>query len=259
MKNVPKISVIIPSFNKVKYIGKTLDSIVDQKYPDLEVIIQDGASTDGTLDIIKRYAKKYPKIIRWESKKDKGQVDAINKGMRKSSGDILAFLNADDIYEKSALSSVAEAFKSHSDAIWFAGQGKVIDGKGLEIAKPVTWYKNILLSINSRFFVLVTNYLMQPSVFLTRRAYKEYGPFSGTKDFVIEYDLWLRLSSKQMPIIVKKNLSKFRIEPDSITKKRFSDILDQDKKIIEKYTNNYLILFLHELNNFGRSIIGKFI
>ena len=74
----PKFSIVIPSYNKVRFIGQTLDSIVDQKYLNLEVIIQDGGSTDGTLEIIEEFARKYPNIIKYESKKDKGQLDAIN-------------------------------------------------------------------------------------------------------------------------------------------------------------------------------------
>lgn len=259
MKNVPKISIVIPSYNKGKFIGRNLDSIIDQKYPNLEIIIQDGESTDGTLDIIKRYAEKYPKIIRWESKKDKGQLDAINKGMRKSTGDILAFLNADDIYEKLALSTVANAFESNPDALWFAGRGKIIDGKGSEIAKPITWYKNLLLSINLRLFLLVTNYLMQPSIFLTREAFVKYGPFTGTKDFVTEYDMWLKLTAIRMPVIIDNNLSKFRIEPFTITKTMYKKLLSEDKKIVNKYTENVFIIFLHDFHNIVRSIIGNYI
>jgi glycosyltransferase involved in cell wall biosynthesis len=91
----PKISVVMPSFNKASYIEKTLDSIFDQKYPNLEVVIQDGGSTDGTLEIISGFIQKYPKLIRLESKKDKGQLDAVNtKGS--AGGEIFTFINADD-------------------------------------------------------------------------------------------------------------------------------------------------------------------
>ncbi|MCX6704657.1 MAG: glycosyltransferase, partial [Candidatus Woesebacteria bacterium] len=182
----PKISVVIPSYNKVKFIGKTLDSIFDQKYLNLEVIIQDGGSNDGTIGIIERFAKKYPSRIRWESKKDKGQLDAINEGLGKATGEILTFINADDCYLLGAFAAISEAYIRHRNALWFAGRGVVIDKNGKEIAKVVTWYKNLLLSLNSKFYLLVTNYLMQPSVFLTRSAWGKFGPFTGTSDFVME-------------------------------------------------------------------------
>jgi glycosyltransferase involved in cell wall biosynthesis len=106
MKDLPKISIVIPSFNKKKFIGATLESIFSQNYPNFEVIIQDGASTDGTLEITEKFAKKYPQVVNWESKKDKGQTDAINKGLKKAKGEILTYINADDIYIKGALKKV---------------------------------------------------------------------------------------------------------------------------------------------------------
>ena len=254
----PKISIVIPSYNKVRFIGKTLDSIFSQEYPNLEVIIEDGNSDDGTLKIIKEYANKY-KSIKWESKKDKGQLDAINKGLKKAKGDIATFINADDIYAKNSFSDVSDTYRNNPDALWFAGRGTVINGEGKEIAGIVTWYKSLLLSLNHKSLILILDYLMQPSVFLTKKAYLKYGPFTGTNDFVTEYDLWLRLANVRMPIIIDKTLSRFRIEPSTKTKTMFKSLLAEDKKIVKKYTANLLILFLHDLHNLGRTVIGTFI
>ena len=252
----PKISIIIPSYNKARFIGKTLDSIVKQKYSNFEVIIQDGGSTDGSLDIIKEYALKYPGVSKWESKKDKGQLDAINIGMRKASGEILTYINADDIYLPGAFGEVVRLYSENRDAYWFSGRGKVINDKGKEIAKPVTSYKNFLLSLNTPFLLLVTNYLMQPSVFIIKEAWKEFGPFAGTTDFVMEYDLWLKLAWKKMPITTDKYLSGFRIEPNTITKTMTEKLLLEDEKIVRKYTSSSFVLFLHKLHNYGRKFIG---
>src|SRR3990167_10909805 len=103
----PKISVIIPSLNKAKFISQTLKSIFDQGCSGLEVIIQDGESSDGTLEIIKKFAGRYP--VKWESKEDKGQLDAINKGLSKATGEILTYINADDFYEEGVFKAVAHA------------------------------------------------------------------------------------------------------------------------------------------------------
>lgn len=249
----PKITVVIPSYNKVKYIKKTLDSIFDQKYPNLEVIVQDGGSTDGTLQIIKKYN------VKLESKKDGGQLDAIKKGMNKATGDILSFINADDYYEEDAFKLISELYLNNPNALWFAGQGRVVNEDNVEIAKAFSLYKNRLLSLNMNFYLQVTNYLMQPSVFFTKKAYKNYGPFTGTSKFVMEYDFWLRLARVQMPIVINKVVSNFRIEKDTKTKVMFNEILDEDEKIIRKYTNNSLILLLHSLHNNGRKIVGRFV
>jgi len=251
----PKISVVIPSYNKARFIGQTLDSIVDQEYSSFELIIQDGGSNDGTVEIIKKFAEKYS-YIRWESKKDKGQLDAINKGLGKATGEVLTFINADDVYESGALDTIVKAYMENPDALWFAGRGKVINDKNNEIAKVVTIYKNFLLSLNSRFCLLVTNYLMQPSVFITRKAWKKFGPFTGTTNFVMEYDLWLKIAGHKMPVVTDKYLSTFRIEPTTITKTQTEKLLSEDEKVVGKYTKNFVILFLHKLHNYGRRLIG---
>ena len=251
----PKISIVIPSYNKVKFIGLTLESIFSQNYPDLEVIVQDGGSADGTAEVIKKFALKYPAIIKYESKKDKGQLDAINKGLGKATGEILTFINADDVYEPGALDSVAESYVGNSNALWFAGRGKVINSNGREITKTVTWYKNFLLSINFRLNLLVINYFVQPSIFITRKAWKQFGPFTGTNNFVMEYDLWLKLAAISMPVIIDKYLSSFRLSGENISSTSFKNTLKEDFRIVKKYTGNPLILFLHELNNWGRVLV----
>lgn len=253
----PLISVIIPSLNKVKYIGKTLDSIVNQNHQSLEVIIMDGGSTDGTPKVVEKYAKKYPEVVRYESRKDKGQWDAINKGFRKARGKILTFINADDIYIDGAFTEVERMYRLNVDALWFAGKGNVIDAKGSEIALWSTWYKNIYLFINTRFLLLVLNYLMQPSVFITKKAWDRFGPFTGTKNFVMEYDLWLKISKVKMPVVTGKYLSRFRIESETITKKSSELLLAEDEKIIRRYTDNPITLFLHKLHNLGRLMVSK--
>lgn len=255
----PKISIVIPSYNKARFISQTLDSIVAQKYPNLEVIIQDAGSTDGTLEIVKRYARKHPKVFMWESKKDNGQHDAINKGLDKATGEIVTFINADDIYMEGAFHEVAATYEKNPQSLWFAGNGIVIDSKGREIAKAVTFYKSLCLFLNFHFSLLIFNFLMQPSVFLTREAYVKFGPFTGTSDYVTEYDLWLRLSQIQMPIVINPALTKFRIESTTKTQQMSKELLKEDEKIAMKYTKNYIILALHKLHNIGRLIIGGWI
>lgn len=257
MKNLPLISIIIPSFNKVDYISETLKSIIDQNYPDLEVIIQDPGSTDGSLDIIKLYEKKYPKIFRLFNEKDKGQLDAINIGLSKAKGDILTYINADDVYEKGALRVVGEYFSKHPETLWLAGNGRVIDKNGKEISGWVTTYKNLLLNLKSYILLLVVNYLIQPSVFLNKSAWEKYGPFKGDTKFIMEYEMWLRMGKDQMPMVSNKTLSSFRIPEKSISRNEFEKTLDADLNIVKQYTNNSLILFFHHLHNLGRKFVVK--
>ena len=106
-----KFSIITPSFNQAEFLEQTIKSVVSQKV-NLEYFIQDGGSTDGSVDIIKKYAEKYS-FISWQSKKDKGQTDALNQGLKKCTGDIIAYLNSDDYYLPDALEKVEKYFESH--------------------------------------------------------------------------------------------------------------------------------------------------
>jgi glycosyltransferase involved in cell wall biosynthesis len=252
---LPKISIVIPSYNSVLYIEGTLKSIASQKYPNLEVIIQDGGSTDGTLDLIEKFANKYSKIINYESKKDNGQVDAINKGLKKATGDILTYINSDDIYKKDALLTVGKYFSNKPKTLWLAGRGEIMDRKGNIRWNSSTSYKNYLLNKNKYCHLLMVNYLMQPSVFLSKEAYKKYGPFTGTKKFVMEYDLWLKIGKDSMPRVINKTLSVFRLSGKNISSLAFKNTLKEDFKIVKNYTNDPIVLTLHELHNIARVIM----
>lgn len=253
---LPKISIIIPSYNKAKFVKETLNSIIDQKYPDLEVIIQDGGSTDGTLEIIKRFAKRYSKIISWESKKDKGQTDAINKGLKKANGEVIAYLNADDIYKKGTLNKVGKYFAKYPNTLWVAGKGETVDEKGRKTLEWVTDYKNYLLKLNNYDLLLMVNYPMQPSVFLSRKACRKYGPFTGRNN-IMEYDFWLKLGKKEMPKIINSYLSSFRLHKESISMRDFKKTLLEDERIARRYTGNPVIIGLHKLHNMARVVVAN--
>lgn len=252
MSSLPKISVIIPSLNKVKFIEKTLQSIVDQQYPNLEVIVMDGGSTDGTMNVIKKYAKEND-FIRYESKKDKGQVEAVNEGLKEAEGELLTFINADDFYQESALSSVAKAYQQNPKALWFAGRGVVVDYRDREMVRIITFYKNFLLGLNKYKYLLIVNYLMQPSVFITRNAFKKFGEFEGdSRGSIIEYKKWLEIGQERMPHILKNTLSSFRLTKKGLSANLFKTILAKDYQVAAGFTKNPVLLFLHQMHNYGR-------
>jgi hypothetical protein len=140
-----------------------------------------------------------------------------------------------------------------------AGKGRVIDAKGKEIAKWVTFFKDFLLSINNYKLLLMVNYIMQPSVFWSKQAVVESGFLNGFGKIVMEYDYWLRLGKVRMPAIIPKSLSKFRLSGNNFSVSDFKSILSQDFNITRKYTTNELILLIHRLYNYLRILTLKFI
>jgi glycosyltransferase involved in cell wall biosynthesis len=122
----PKISIVTPSFNQGQFIEETIRSVLDQDYPNLEYLVIDGGSTDQTVDIIRKYE---PQLSYWESEKDRGQVHAINKGLARTTGDIFAYINSDDIYLPGTFSTVAKYFEEHPDTEWICGDTQMF-GKG---------------------------------------------------------------------------------------------------------------------------------
>ncbi|MGC8771755.1 MAG: glycosyltransferase family 2 protein [Brevinematia bacterium] len=238
-----KFSIIVPSYNQGKFIKQTIDSILAQDV-EKEVFVIDGCSTDGTLDILRSYGDK----IKWISEKDKGQTDAINKGLRMVSGDIIAYINSDDYYLSGSLKIVEDLFKKHPDFMWLTGDGIIVDKDGKEIQGFVSVYKKILRSFHG--FIYITNFIIQPSTFFRKSVLDEIGFFDETKRYTMDYDYWLRLYSKgYKPLITDYKISAFRIHGLSKGGVKYKEQFVEDFEIVKRYCKNIFLLFLHYLHN----------
>ncbi len=213
MKNLPLISIVTPSYNQAQFIRATIDSVLSQNYPNLEYFVIDGGSTDGTIEILQSYGKK----LNWVSEKDRGQTHAINKGLKKSSGEVLAYLNSDDVYMPGTLRRVGEYY-AKTKADWITGDCIVID----EAGNPnrggwlVRGYKRFLMFIYSRTTLMIADSMFpQPSTFWSRKAYESVGGFNEKYHYVMDYDYWLRLSKHYHPHDLKVVLSGFRAQENS--------------------------------------------
>lgn len=243
--DLPLISIITPSYNQAEYLEKTIKSVVNQKYPHLEYWIFDGGSTDGSVAIIKRYAKKYPQIIKWVSKKDKGQVDALNKGLKKVTGDIVAYINSDDYYLPGAFQAVVKYFKNNPSKQWLVGGCQITD-KGLAWSFTI---KKLMPFGRFKFFHYLFNWVNQPAVFLKKELVKEVGEFDKKLDFAFDYDYWLRcLPVAGTPGRVKRDVSVFRIHQGAKGSRAFKKQFKEDWQVVKKYTKNPLWLGVHLIN-----------
>ena len=248
VNDLPKISIVMPCRDSVDWIERSIRSVIEQDYKNIELFIQDGGSSDGTLEIIKHYAKQRPDLIRWVSEKDKGQADAINKGMKKVDGDILTHLNADDVYKKGALRKVAEYFMKNPNTMWAYGKADIIDANDKEIRKWITLYKNFWLRNYSYNTLLVLNYISQMACFWRVEAARKIGEFDISQHLVIDYDYWLRLGKKYEAGVMNHYLASFRITYSNKSSIAFVTQFQDEFVVAKKFTNNSLIIFLHLLH-----------
>jgi glycosyltransferase involved in cell wall biosynthesis len=207
-----RLSVITPCYNHADYLGRNLASVHGQQGPfDLEHIVVDGGSTDGTVDLLETCEYE----VRWVSEPDRGQAHALNKGLRMAEGDVIGWLNSDDLYLPGALAAVAEVFESEPDTQWLFGRVIIVDEQDREIRKAVTRYKDHHLRRQSYGNLLAENTLSQMGVFWRAEAGRRIGPFDESLHYTMDYDYWLRLASVWPGRFLDRRLAAFRWYPRS--------------------------------------------
>src|SRR5258706_631032 len=244
--NYPKISLVTPSLNQGRFIEETIQSVLSQNYPNLEYLVMDGGSTDNTLDILKRYSNQ----LKWVSEKDTGQSNAINKGLRMASGEILAYLNADDVLLPGTLLKVANLFMEHRQTMWMTGQCRIIDEDNGEIRRLITAYKNLWLHLSHPSILLITDYISQPSTFWRANVMSELGYLDESLHYVMDYEYWLRLYSKYPPLFIPEYLAAFKIHRQSKTTStgHKNIFIEEERAIIQRHTNSRSLMMLHNLH-----------
>jgi glycosyltransferase involved in cell wall biosynthesis len=204
--NRPLVSIITPSFNQARFIEETVRSVIDQDYPNIEYLVVDGGSNDGSREIITRYHREYPdRLVWWVSEPDRGQTDAINKGFGRARGEILAWLNSDDVYLPHAVSEAVAALQEHPEAGMVYGDANLTDEAGQVIGRfPArqTDYRRL-----RRGYV----HIPQQSAFFRASLWRQVGPLDPSFYFAMDYDLWVRLARRAPLLYLPRLWANFRL------------------------------------------------
>jgi glycosyltransferase involved in cell wall biosynthesis len=196
----PKLTIITPSFNQADFIEKTLQSVLDQDYENLEYIVVDGGSTDGSTDVIRRYEEQ---LAWWISEPDRGQTDALNKGLANATGDIVAYINSDDHYLPGAFDAAVDVLE-RSGALWTCGVARFADPAG---RVDHVWRPK--LPRGQRFFWILDSWgVPQASTFWRRQAFERFGLFREDMHYAFDTEFGLRLAlAGEMPALIDRALA----------------------------------------------------
>ena len=228
-----RISLVTPSFNQVAFIERTIASIVSQQGDFvLDYRIIDGGSSDGTLEILRRCRD--PRVS-WVSEPDKGQVDAINKGLRAATGDIVGWVNSDDLLLPGALARVARAFHEHPEVDWLHGRCEIIDAHDRPVRRWVSLYKHIRAQRHSFENLLTENYVSQMTAFWRRSMHEEVGYLDPTLKLAFDYEFWLRLARRGAPLYLQERIACFRWYPSSKSGAQFQAQFREDAEIAARH------------------------
>jgi len=244
---LPMVSIITPCLNAAAHIRPTMQSILGQSGEFvLQWIVIDGGSTDGTLEILHNCRDSRLKLI---SQKDGGQSAAINHGLRFAEGQIIGWLNADDLYTSGAVQTVVRAFTENPQSPWLVGRCQMIDSSGKKTRPAITSYKDKLLNAYTRTKLLRINMISQPAVFWRADFGRDIGQLDETLHWTMDYDLWLRMSTRCDPLILPDIVGEFRVHESSKSAGGNRPQFAEEYRVACRYTGtDQLSRWLHRLN-----------
>lgn len=222
---LPLVSIVTPSYNQGRFIKRTIDSVLNQDYPNIEYVVMDGGSTDETVEILKSYGDK----LRWVSQKDGGQANAINNGLAIAKGEIVAWLNSDDTYEPGAISRVVRFFNENPEAKFVHGNGDHIDVNDAFIEK----YPSEKCSFE-RFHRSCP--ICQPTAFWKKEIMDEIGYLNESWNYGMDYDYWIRVSQKYELHFIEDHLANTRVYSDT---KTFNDPEKPSREAVRIIDSHY--------------------
>ncbi|MFM8431286.1 MAG: glycosyltransferase family 2 protein [Bacteroidota bacterium] len=228
MHNYPRISVIMPSYQQARFLEESMLSVLDQGYPELEFIVIDGGSYDGSVEIIKRHSDR---LAYWVSEKDNGQSAAINKGLRICTGELVTWLCSDDTYLPGTLFKFAELYRKYPEAGLFHGRS-ILFGRDRKAVVSGAQQSDLHL----RYFGSIP--FPQPGSFFTGKALKAVGSLDETLHFAMDYDLFARIALEMQVISVDDIFSRYRLHPSSKSMGQLDRFSAEWTKVFSRFMNS---------------------
>jgi len=226
----PTISIVTPSLNQAPYIEETIRSVLLQGYPRLEYIIIDGGSSDGSIDIIKKYEKW---LTYWVSEPDSGQSHAINKGFSLASGEIFGYINSDDLYEPDSFSAVATKFLQTNIPFLVAGVCLVFENDKVKRVFRPYWPNDLSYFLSKTY----SSTFAQPASFWDRKSFIQIGGFDETLNYCLDREFFLRFGHLGVePLFIESALARFREHPNSKTISNSKKFHEESIRILEKHS-----------------------
>jgi glycosyltransferase involved in cell wall biosynthesis len=226
------ISIITPSLNQGRFIARTVDSVLCQRGDfRLDYRVIDGGSTDGTRQILEGYGPR----LAWVSEPDRGQIEAINKGLRSAMGEVVGWLNSDDVLLPGALDRVARTFQQQPRTEWVHGRCLTIDERDAPVRTIIGYYKHYRARRHSFVNLLTENYVSQMTAFWRRSVHADIGYLDPSLDLAFDYDLFLRLARRGPPAYIDEPLACFRWYDTSKSGANFRRQLDQASAVAARY------------------------
>jgi hypothetical protein len=224
VRRQPLVSIVTPSYNHGRYIEETIQSVLNQDYPNLEYLVIDGGSSDNTVEILKKYEGR----LTWISEKDRGQADAINKGFRMARGEILAWLNSDDTYLPGAVHQAVRYLESHPEVAMLYGEGYHIDAEGEFIERYYTE------PFDYRRLSEVC-FICQPTVFFRAEVIATVGPLDVTLDYCMDYEYWMRIAKRFRIGYLEKDLANSRLHLDTKTLSKRVEVHQETLQVVKRH------------------------
>lgn len=222
--DMPLVSIVTPSYNQGEFIQATIESVLNQDYPNIEYIVMDGGSTDDTVDILKSYGDR----IRWVSEKDRGQADAVNKGIGCARGQIIGWLNSDDTYLEGAVSKMVSYFKSHPDTDMVYGEGFYTDKQGVITERYLTEKYN-------RDRLAQMCIICQPTAFFTKEIVERVGLLDVEHQLSMDYELWLRMAKYGKISYIPEYIATSRMYEENKTLSRRKEVYEETCRAVKKH------------------------